>query len=210
MNDLLLSYTNSCWSHSQSSSIIVTGASAAVEFTRTAGSEVLRDTVKSSADSSTLSSTVEMLTHTGWLGADGSIVHCCSITGVKPPATAVENKTRCASRLSCVFADCVEQYPEEQSTRSWFVISMAVLIQTISLTARCYSNIPEVEKKTVTLLSSCPLCSCAQTITVSPSVTTYAGCVSPTTTSAGINYPWDNSTMLAMLKYSVCAIQIAL
>ena len=36
-------------------------------------------------------------------------------------------------------------------------------------------DIPEVEKKTVTLLSSSPLCSCAQTITVSPSVATYAG-----------------------------------
>ena len=44
----------------------------------------------------------------------------------------------------------------------------------------------EVAKKTVTSRSNCPLCSCAQTITVSPSVTTYSGCVSPTITTVAI------------------------
>jgi len=45
----------------------------------------------------------------------------------------------------------------------------------------------EVEKETVTLLSSCPLCSCAQTSTVSPSITVYVDCTNPTTTSVVMN-----------------------
>lgn len=75
--------------HLQSSSIIATDASAAVEFTRTPGSEVLRDTVNSSINSSTLSSIVEMLTHTGWSGADGSIVCCSPMTGVPIVAAGI-------------------------------------------------------------------------------------------------------------------------
>ena len=63
-----------------------------------------------------------------------------------------------------------------------------------------------VENETVTLLSSCPLCSCAQTITVSPSVTTYVGCVSPTTTSVANKLRDDNRVchawMLALLHYT--------
>ena len=83
--------TNSSQRHSLSSSIITTVAFAAVEFTETPGSEVLRDTVNCSiGDSNTMSSEVEMLTHTGWLAADGSIVRCSPITGVKSPAMATE------------------------------------------------------------------------------------------------------------------------
>ena len=44
----------------------------------------------------------------------------------------------------------------------------------------------EVAKKTVTSRSNCPLCSCAQTVTVSPSVTTYSSWVSPTITTVAI------------------------
>ena len=102
-----LSYANSCRSYSQSSSIIATGASDAVEFTRTLGSELLRDTMNISVASSTLSSIVEMLTHTGWSGTDGSTMCCSAITGVKPPAKAAEIKN---SMLSTQ----VEFHPDKQ------------------------------------------------------------------------------------------------
>ena len=59
-------------SHSYSR-LIVTRASAAKEFTITPGSEVPRNTTNNSVEST---STEEMLTHTGWLGDDESIVRC--------------------------------------------------------------------------------------------------------------------------------------
>ena len=55
------------------SRLIVTRASAAEEFTITPGSEVPRNITNNSVEST---STEEMLTHTGWLGDDESIVRC--------------------------------------------------------------------------------------------------------------------------------------
>ena len=66
-------------SHSQQqvynshSRLIVTRAFIAEEFTTTPGSEVPRNTTNNSIEST---STEEMLTHTGCLGDDESIVRC--------------------------------------------------------------------------------------------------------------------------------------
>ena len=59
----------------------------------------------------------------------------------------------------------------------------------------------EVTKKTVTSRPNCPLCSCAQTVTVSPSVTKYSGWVSPTMTSVVVCILWYTLSWSGCILY---------
>ena len=66
----IVTHNNSSNSYSR---LITTRAFIAEQFTSTPGSEVPRNTTNNSVEST---STEEMLTHTGWLGDDESIVRC--------------------------------------------------------------------------------------------------------------------------------------
>ena len=176
-------------SHSYSR-LIVTRASVAEEFTITPGSEVPRNTTNNSVEST---STEEMLTHTGWLGDNESIVRCSGTKLLSTECIMLSGvgRLQCGSYIAQEFVAIIVvlslhtfSFTPRSTGCFWGSLKWNNLVNNLKIKWQ-HSYIPsseEVVKNTATFRSSCPLCSCAQTVTVSPSVNTYSGWVSPTMT----------------------------